>query len=116
MGEKPGVSGSANIGDDAVKNIRAAQVVVGLTKTAALEYVQQGIRINAVCPGSVMTPMVKSSIDAFPDLEKILLSKHPMGRFARSEEIADAVLWLSSDGASYVTGIALSVDGGVVAQ
>jgi NAD(P)-dependent dehydrogenase (short-subunit alcohol dehydrogenase family) len=90
--------------------------VVGLTKTAALEYVQQGIRINAVCPGTVTTPMVKSSIDAFPDLEKILLSKHPMGRFARSEEIADAVLWLSSDGASYVTGIALSVDGGVVAQ
>jgi NAD(P)-dependent dehydrogenase (short-subunit alcohol dehydrogenase family) len=90
--------------------------VVGVTKTAALEYVQQGIRVNAVCPGTVLTPLVKAGITAYPDLEKTLLSKHPMGRFGKPEEIAEAVLWLCSDAASYVTGIALSVDGGVVAQ
>ncbi len=90
--------------------------VVGLTKAAALEYVQQGVRINAVCPGTVLTPLVQSSITAYPDLEKVLLAKHPMGRFGTAEEIAEAVVWLASDEASYVTGTTLSVDGGVVAQ
>jgi NAD(P)-dependent dehydrogenase (short-subunit alcohol dehydrogenase family) len=90
--------------------------VIGLTKTAALEYVQAGIRVNAVCPGTVLTPLVERGLAANPAMKDALLSKHPIGRFGKTEEIAEAVVWLCSDAASYVTGIAFPVDGGVVAQ
>ncbi len=89
--------------------------VVGLTKTAALEYVKAGIRVNAVCPGSILTPMIEASMSAHPELTESVLSKHPIGRFGKPEEIAEAVLWLCSDAASFVVGAAFSVDGGVVA-
>ena len=89
--------------------------VMGLTKTAALEYVQDGIRVNAVCPGTVLTPIVEPALKSL-EFKEMLLSKHPMGRFGEVEEVAAAVVWLCSDAASYVTGIGLSVDGGVVAQ
>jgi NAD(P)-dependent dehydrogenase (short-subunit alcohol dehydrogenase family) len=90
--------------------------VIGLTKTAALENAKRGIRVNAVCPGVIQTPMIdrltgkeKESIEQFTGLE-------PVGRFGKPEEIANAVLWLCSDEASFVTGIAMPVDGGFVAQ
>ena len=87
--------------------------VVGLTKVAALECAQAGIRVNAVCPGSVITPMFEPIL-ADPQLKESVQKLHPLGRFAKPEEIAEAVLWLCSDAASFVTGVAFPVDGGVV--
>src|SRR3954453_2459166 len=89
--------------------------VLGFTKSAALEYAARGIRVNAVCPGLIWTPMADQMVaggqgDALKAMEKSV----PMGRVGRPEEIADAVLWLSSDAASYVTGQSISVDGGFV--
>jgi NAD(P)-dependent dehydrogenase (short-subunit alcohol dehydrogenase family) len=89
--------------------------VIGFTKSAALEYAARGIRINAVCPGLIWTPMVDQMVasgqgDALKAIEKGI----PMGRTGHPEEIADAVLWLASDAASYVTGQSISVDGGIV--
>ncbi len=89
--------------------------VIGLTKTAALEYAQQGIRVNAVCPGYVETPMIARGI-ADPERKAALEAEAPICRLARPEEIAEAVVWLCSDAASFVTGHATSVDGGFVAQ
>jgi NAD(P)-dependent dehydrogenase (short-subunit alcohol dehydrogenase family) len=89
--------------------------VVGLTRTAALELVTAGIRVNAVCPGSVPTPMLDPVVN-HPEMKAMLESKHPMGRFATTEEVAEAVVWLCSERASYVTGVAFPVDGGVTAQ
>jgi NAD(P)-dependent dehydrogenase (short-subunit alcohol dehydrogenase family) len=86
--------------------------VIGLTKTAALEYGRRGVRINAVCPGTVLTPMVQNVIDQ--GLEEHLVALHPIGRIGTAEEVANAVLWLCSDDASFVLGVALPVDGGYV--
>jgi len=90
--------------------------VIGLTKTAALECAKLSIRVNAVCPGVIQTPMIdrltgkkKESIEQFTALE-------PMARFGLAEEIANAVIWLCSEEASFVTGVAMPVDGGFVAQ
>jgi NAD(P)-dependent dehydrogenase (short-subunit alcohol dehydrogenase family) len=88
--------------------------VVGLTKTAALEYAQQGIRVNCVCPGMIQTPMTESALRD-PALQAQIRAR-PMGRVGTPEEIAEAVVWLCSDAASFVTGHAMSVDGGLVAQ
>jgi NAD(P)-dependent dehydrogenase (short-subunit alcohol dehydrogenase family) len=90
--------------------------VLGLTKSAALAYAQHGIRINAVCPGTVDTPMLERVMSARPDVRQVLSSSAPIGRFASPDEIAAAVVWLCSDAASYVTGIGLPVDGGYVAR
>jgi len=87
--------------------------VIGLTKSAALDYATRGIRINAVCPGCIDTPM-GDGID--PDAMKEFLRDQPIGRMGRPEEIAAAVLWLCSPGASFVLGVALPVDGGFVAH
>lgn len=87
--------------------------VLGLTKTAALEYGARGIRVNAVCPGTVRTPMVEQAIEE-QDIEDALVALHPIGRIGTPEEVANAVLWLCSDDASFVIGHALSVDGGYV--
>jgi NAD(P)-dependent dehydrogenase (short-subunit alcohol dehydrogenase family) len=86
--------------------------VIGLTKSAALEYAAKGIRINAVCPGIVDTPMVASMLEGQADLMKALMRAQPIGRLGRPEEIAAAVVWLCSPGASFVVGHALAVDGG----
>jgi NAD(P)-dependent dehydrogenase (short-subunit alcohol dehydrogenase family) len=90
--------------------------VVGLTRTAALVYARAGVRINAVCPGPTLTPLIHKLIDGQPEVEKMLLSHVPMNRIAQPEEIAKAVLFLCSDDASYITGHPLAVDGGWVAQ
>jgi len=87
--------------------------VIGLTKTAALEYGARGVRVNAVCPGTVLTPMVETVIEEM-DLEPELIALHPIGRIGTADEVANAVLWLCSDDASFVLGHALSVDGGYV--
>jgi NAD(P)-dependent dehydrogenase (short-subunit alcohol dehydrogenase family) len=90
--------------------------VVGLTKAAAVEYGRKGIRINAVCPGTVRTPMMAERIAANPKMERALSDVSPMRRLAEAAEIGDAVVWLCSDAASFVNGHALPVDGGAVIQ
>ena len=88
--------------------------VVGLTKTAALEYARDGIRINAVCPGPTATPPLLRLLDD-PERRRRSAERIPMGRLGQPSEIAEAALWLCSDAASFVTGSAFSVDGGHVA-
>ena len=90
--------------------------VIGLTRSAALEYAPRGIRINAICPGTIETPMVTDMIAkgelSVPDA----IANQPIGRLGRADEIAAAVLWLSSPGASLIVGVALPVDGGYTAR
>ena len=89
--------------------------VVGLTKTAAAEYSRFGIRINAVCPGIIRTPMLDRALEREPKREKTIVKVHPIGRLGEAQEIANAALWLCSDSASFVTGHQLAVDGGLTA-
>ena len=90
--------------------------VVGLTKAAALDYAISNIRVNALCPGVTNTPMVDDLIGGDPEMEALIVGVHPMGRIASPEEMAQTAVWLCSDEASFVTGVALAVDGGLVAQ
>ena len=90
--------------------------VVGLTKNAALEYAKANIRVNAVCPGGVLTNMTASAEKERPGVLDKLAKHEPMGRLGTPEEIASAVVWLCSDGASFMTGHALAVDGGYLAR
>lgn len=91
--------------------------VVGLTRTGAIDYGPDGIRVNAVCPGPVLTPMLEQARrDRGPAADEFYLRNIPLGRLCRPEEAASAVLWLASDEASYITGQALAVDGGWTAQ
>jgi NAD(P)-dependent dehydrogenase (short-subunit alcohol dehydrogenase family) len=90
--------------------------VLGMTKSAAIEYAARGIRINAVCPGTIDTPMVAEMLAKEPEAMKEILRDQPIGRLGRAEEIAAAVLWLCSPGASFVIGHALVVDGGFTAH
>lgn len=86
--------------------------VIGLTRTAALEYAQQGIRVNAVCPGIIHTSMIDRITGKDKEAEKQFTAMEPIGRMGNPEEVAEAVVWLCSDAASFVTGIAMPVDGG----
>jgi NAD(P)-dependent dehydrogenase (short-subunit alcohol dehydrogenase family) len=90
--------------------------VVGLTKTAALEYARHNIRVNAVCPGVIDTPMVGGMVGSHPRLKEILVSTEPIARMGQPSEIAEAVTWLLSDYASFVTGCAMPVDGAMTAR
>jgi len=90
--------------------------VIQLTKTAALEYAKEGIRVNAVCPGVIRTPMVERFLGGSAEAEAQFVALEPVGRMGTPEEVAEAVVWLCSDAASFVTGHAMPVDGGLVAQ
>jgi len=98
---------------DVAPYIASKHGVLGLTKAAAREYAARGIRVNAVCPGAIRTPLNQ---DMPYDMVKPIIEGHPMKRMGTPEEVADAVLWLCSDGASFVTGAAIMVDGGYTAQ
>jgi NAD(P)-dependent dehydrogenase (short-subunit alcohol dehydrogenase family) len=89
--------------------------VIGVTKSAAVELARKGIRINCICPGPIRTNLYTKVVDAWPGIEPATLERVPMGRVAEPEEVAEAVVWLCSDAASYITGIFLPVDGGLQA-
>ncbi len=99
-----------NLAYDASKH-----AVVGLTKTAGLEYAKQGIRVNAVCPVFTITPMVEQIFLLDPTMEQKLQNSIPMKRYGKPEEIADAIVYLSSDAASFITAHAMPIDGGMTA-
>ena len=90
--------------------------VIGLTKSAALEYATKGIRINVVCPGPVQTPMVDRALQDHPERMQPVIDSIPLGRLGQPEEIASAILWLSSPGARFAVGSVLVVDGGYTAR
>jgi len=90
--------------------------VLGLTRTAAIEYAAGGIRVNAVCPGAIDTPMMDETFERFPGVREALVGFVPMQRMGRPDEVAHAIAWLSSDGSSFVTGEALAVEGGLLAR
>jgi len=90
--------------------------VIGLTKNAALEYAKTGIRVNAVCPGMIKTPMLDRFTGNKKEVEQQFANMEPIGRLGQPEEVAEAVIWLCSDAASFITGQALPVDGGWTAQ
>lgn len=90
--------------------------VIGLTKTAALEYSNYGIRVNAVCPGAIRTPMIDTFINNDAQVEAAMSALQPIGRMGRAEEVASLILWLCSDAAAFVTGASIAIDGGIVAQ
>lgn len=97
--------------------VASKAAVVGLTRTAALECTAQNIRVNAVLPGVVSTPMMEERIfGKVPQLRDMLLAQHPIGRFAKPEEIADTAVWLCSDRSSFTTASSLVVDGGYIAN
>ncbi len=90
--------------------------VAGLTRAAALQYAEDGIRVNAVAPGIIRTAMLNKLIAASPGFEETRTAKVPMKRFGQPKEVADAVVWLSSDESSYITGQVLGIDGGWLAR
>jgi NAD(P)-dependent dehydrogenase (short-subunit alcohol dehydrogenase family) len=96
--------------------IASKHAVLGLTKSVALEYAKSGIRINAVSPAAIETDMVDRFVGKEGDARQQLASMHPMGRMGKPEEIADAVIYLCSDRASFVTGQSLALDGGFTTQ
>lgn len=110
------VNTSSNAGLMAVMMLSAYAAskhgILGLTKNAAVEYADHGIRVNAVCPGAIMTPLMS---DQPPERQQEILAPQAMTRFGQPEEVAAAVVWLCSDDASFVTGVALPVDAGSVA-
>ena len=106
-----GVEGAKNL----PAYVASKHGVVGLTRTAALEYATRGIRVNAVCPGPIRTRMLEALMEENPRMEPATIAAVPMRRLGKPEEIAEAVLWLCSDRASYVTGQGIVVDGGFTA-
>lgn len=107
-----GLTGAVRMGAYAA----AKHGVVGLTRTAALEYAKSNIRINAICPGVIGTPVIKGWFEANERLKKTMIAQEPIGRLGEPEEIGNAVAWLFSDRSSFVTGAAIPVDGGLTAQ
>ena len=106
-----GLSGFANL----PAYVASKHAIVGLTKSGALENAKEGVRVNAICPGVIHTAMVDRVIHGDKELQKQYISMEPVGRMGEPEEIAEAVIWLCSDMASFVTGQALAVDGGFMA-
>jgi NAD(P)-dependent dehydrogenase (short-subunit alcohol dehydrogenase family) len=95
--------------------VASKHAVVGMTRSVALELAPRGIRVNALCAGVTATPAMRLAQASFPHVVEELVALHPIGRMATEDEIAMAALWLCSDGASYVTGVPLAVDGGFLA-
>ena len=92
------------------------QGLLGLTRTAAIEYAKAGIRVNAICPGAIQTPMLDRLIGDREEVKQWLLAQEPVGRFGKPQEVAEAAVWLCSDAASFVTGHTMFVDGGLTVQ
>ena len=90
--------------------------VIGLTRTAAIEYAPHRIRVNAVCPGAIDTPMMDETFARFPGFREMLVGFVPMGRMGSADEVAAAIVWLLSDAASFVTGETLTVEGGLLSR
>lgn len=115
------VNTASSLGQVAIPNaseyVSAKHAVVGLTRAAAAEYGRQGIRVNAVLPGIVLTPMISRLVEdpQFAAFFEKVKERHPIGRFGRPSEIGEAVKWLLSDSASFVNGTAMAVDGGYLA-
>ncbi len=105
-----GLRGSKEI---SASYVASKHAIVGLTRSVALEYASEGIRVNAVCPGWILTAMVEGAFRRHPDLEASIIEQTALGRVGSPEEVAEAVVWLCSDAASYVTGHTLVVDGGM---
>lgn len=96
--------------------VAAKHGVIGLTQAAALEYAAEGIRINAICPGFIETPLLaKSGISDHPEIKQHIIDLHPMKRLGKSEEIAAGFIFLASDDSSFMTGTSLEIDGGFLA-
>jgi NAD(P)-dependent dehydrogenase (short-subunit alcohol dehydrogenase family) len=96
--------------------VAAKHGIIGLTRAAALELARSNIRVNAVCPGVIQTPMIDRFAHGEAQLQQQLIAGEPVGRLGRPEEVAEAVVWLCSDAASFVTGQPIAIDGGWVAQ
>lgn len=96
--------------------VASKHAIVGLTKTTALEYAKEGIRVNAVCPGVIKTPMIDRFTGKEKTVEKQFVDMEPIGRMGLPEEVAEAVCFLCSDAASFITGNAMAVDGGWISQ
>ena len=116
QGEGAIVNTSSISGLSAVPNsspyIASKHGVIGLTRAAALEYSKANIRVNAVCPGVIRTASIERFMAEDPQFEAMQIAQHPIGRLGTPMEVAEAVVWLCSDTASFVTGIAMAVDGG----
>ena len=95
--------------------VASKHALIGLTKATAVEYAKQGVRVNAVCPGFIETALIEVATTS-PEAKEQLVALHPIGRLGNPEEVAEAVTWLCSDAASFVTGHSMVVDGGYVAQ
>jgi NAD(P)-dependent dehydrogenase (short-subunit alcohol dehydrogenase family) len=97
--------------------VASKHAILGLTKTAAIEYATQGIRINAVCPAFIETPMLeRGGLTTNPEVYEMITGLHPMKRLGKPKEVAAAVVWLCSEEASFVTGHAMLIDGGYIAR
>jgi NAD(P)-dependent dehydrogenase (short-subunit alcohol dehydrogenase family) len=97
--------------------VAAKHGIIGLTQTAALEYATEDIRINAICPGFIETPLLTNAgITKDSDLQKYIIGLHPMKRLGKSEEVASGFIFLASDESSFLTGTALEIEGGYLAQ
>ncbi len=106
-----GLVGFAGVGP----YVATKHAVIGLTRVAALDYAKQGIRVNAVAPGSIVTPMVERMTDRNPEVNAQIAAMHPMGRQGTPEDVAEAVIWLCSEKSSFVTGQWITMDGGLTA-
>lgn len=103
-----GIKGNAYLG--AYAAVKGG--VEALTKTAACEFAQRGVRVNSICPGGVQTPALDQYFENFPDMKDKMMSRQPMARFSTPEEIADAVVYLASDLSGFITGHSMVIDGG----
>jgi NAD(P)-dependent dehydrogenase (short-subunit alcohol dehydrogenase family) len=108
--------GLVGIGGGVAPYVAAKHGVIGLTKAAALEYAQQGVRVNAIAPAGVDTPLFRSTMGATEEGAAMIRGLHPVNRIASPEEVASFVLYLASDDAAFFTGAALAMDGGWTAQ